>query len=280
MTDWIEIKALFDQAPEDWSIYADAFSRFGCPGSVQSDTPPAISAYMVALEPAEDLAQELGEELKRLGAVAVSISRVPDEDWSETWKQFFKPRRIGENLVIRPTWEEYESSPEDKVIVLDPGQAFGTGDHPTTRLCLELMQTIEFRGKDVADVGCGSGILSIGACFLGARYVDAVDIDTLSVEVSKENAALNRVEFRCVTGDGFSALEKDQYDIVISNIISAVLIKMAPDAASKTKEGGYWIVSGIIKSNWPDVKLAAEKYGFKLNETREEDEWVGASFQR
>lgn len=280
MTDWIEIKALFDVAPDDWSIYADAFDRFGCPGSVQTDVPPTISAYMVGVEGAAAQSALLAEELKRLGVASVEIGTVPEEDWSETWKQFFKPRRIGKQFVIRPTWEEYETQEGDLEIVLDPGQAFGTGDHPTTRLCLELLDSFDLTGKTVADVGCGSGILSIGALLLGAKEVDAVDIDPLSVEVAIENAKLNGVTYRCVAGDGFKALEHEQYDLIVSNIISAILIRLSPDASAYVKPGGHWVVSGIIKQNWPDVLEAAQRVGFTLVKNAEEDEWVAATFLR
>jgi len=280
VTDWIEIKARFEDVPEDWSIYADAFDRFGCPGSVQTDEPPTMSAYMVGVEGANERALELSKELRRLGASSVAIGAVPDEDWSETWKQFFKPRRVGKRFVICPTWEEYEIREGDLEILLDPGQAFGTGDHPTTRLCLQLMEQIDVAGAKVADVGCGSGILSIGALLLGAKEVDAVDIDPLSVEVALENAKINRVEYRCSVGDGFGSLPSREYDIVVSNIISAVLIRLAPEAAAHVKKGGCWVVSGIIKQNWPDVLEAAEKAGFTLSTKAEEDEWVAAVFLR
>lgn len=280
MTEWIEIKACLASAPEDWSLFVDAFDRYGCPGSVQSDDPPSISAYLVSVEGASDQAALLEQELKRLGAVSVSVSRVPDEDWSQTWRQFFKPRRVGARFVIRPTWEPFEAGEGDVEIVLDPGQAFGTGDHPTTRLCLELLEQLELRGKRVADVGCGSGILSIGALKLGAESVDAVDIDPVSVQVALENAALNGVRYACQVGDGFKALPNPPYDAAVSNIISAALIRMAPDAAACVRPGGHWVVSGIIKQNWPDVRDAASRAGFELERTAEEDEWVAAAFLR
>lgn len=280
MTEWIEIKAGFKTAPEDWSVFVDAFDRYGCPGSVQTDDPPSISAYLVAVEGATGQADQLEKELIRLGADTVSVGRVPDEDWSQTWKQFFKPRRVGARFVIRPTWEPFEAGEGDLEIVLDPGQAFGTGDHPTTRLCLELLEQLELGGKRVADVGCGSGILSIGALRLGAESVDAVDIDPVSVQVALENASLNGVTYACRVGDGFKALPDPPYDAAVSNIISAVLIRMAPDAAACVKPGGHWVVSGIIRQNWPDVRDAASRAGFKLERTAEEDEWVAATFLR
>jgi len=279
VNEWLEIKAAFDGAPEDWSVFADAFDRFGCPGSVQTDHPPSISAYLAGVESAQEQAEELAMELRRLGASSVSIMTVPDEDWSETWKHFFKPRRVGRRFVICPTWESCEVAEEDLVIRLDPGQAFGTGDHPTTRLCLELLESFDLSRKRVADVGCGSGILSIGALLLGAAEVDAVDIDPLSVEVALENAKLNGTASRCMVGDGFKALPAGPYDLAVSNIISAVLIRLAPDASRWVAPKGHWVVSGVIRSNWPDVLQAAEKAGFQLMRTTEEDEWVAAAFR-
>ena len=179
--------------------------------------------------------------------------------------------------MVRPTWEEFASSPDDLSIVLDPGQAFGTGDHPTTRLCLELMENVAISGKTVLDIGCGSGILSIGACLLGAKTVLAIDIDPIAVEVAKENRELNGVTFEAIAGEGLSGLKGD-WDVAISNIISATLVRIARDVRDVLNDDSRWIVSGIIVDNWPDVKLAAEKAGFTLLERREEDGWVAATF--
>lgn len=280
MTDWIQITATFSKPPEDWSVFADAFDRFGCPGSIQTDKPPTIGAYLVAVDGARAQAAGLAEELRRLGADKVEQVVVPDEDWSETWKQFFKPRRVGKRFVIRPSWEEFAAGPSDRVIVLDPGEAFGTGDHQTTRLCLELMEEAGLADREVADVGCGSGILSIGSRLLGAKSVIAVDIDPVSVEVAHANAVRNAVSFEVVCGDGFEPFAGRSFDVILSNIISAVLIRLAPQVAAHVKPGGLWIASGIIRQNWPDVLAAAERAGFSLIDLKEEDEWVGATLRR
>lgn len=279
MSNWIEIKAAFDVAPADWSLYVDAFDRFGCPGSLQTDKPPTISAYLIEVEGSAVRAEDLVAELKRLGAASVAIDVVPDEDWSEMWKIHFKSRRIGRGITIRPTWEDAVPLPPNEIeIVLDPGQAFGTGDHPTTRLCLELMQDMPIKGADVYDLGCGSGILAIAASKLGAASVFASDIDGTSVVVSRQNAMLNQVEFQAEEGEGF--LQGGPFDVVISNIISATLIRLSPDAIKHVKPGGYWLVSGIIEGNWPDVQRAASTAGFKLESELKEDEWIGAVFRR
>jgi ribosomal protein L11 methyltransferase len=278
VTDWIEIKAVFDAPPEDWSPFVDAFDRFGCPGSIQSDTPPSLSAYLVDVPGAAARGEELSTELRRLGAREVQTQTVPEEDWSELWKIHFKLRRVGRRFLIRPTWESFAATAADLVIVLDPGQAFGTGDHPTTRLCLQLMEAASLQGKTVADIGCGSGILSVGACRLGASKVFASDIDPLAVEVTRANAQLNNVCFETIAGDGFAVLSEPR-DVVVSNIISATLIRLSPRAARAVKPGGLWIVSGIIKDNWPDVQAAAERQGFVLERVAEEDDWVAATFR-
>lgn len=278
MSVWTEVKATLAQTPEDWGLWAAIFDRHGLEGTVQTDHPPTLSAY---LPPGQELKFDaLRDELIQFGALQVDMRDVAEENWAESWKQFFKPRRVGQRWVIQPTWEEFEAQPDDRVIILDPGQAFGTGDHPTTRGCLELLEEIEVSGRRVADIGCGSGILSVGAAMLGASVVDAVDVESQSVESSRENAARNGVEVNVFEGRGFAPLAPGQYDIVLSNIISAALISIAPDAADRVVPGGCWIVSGIIDANWPDVQKAAESCGFRLDRAIQEDNWIAARFLR
>jgi len=276
---WIEIRAVLDNPPEDWSAYINIFDEHGCPGTLQSDDPPALSAYMAEVNGATRRVDALKNALTQLGVACVQTRIVPEEDWSENWKQHFKTRRVGKRIVIRPTWDVEPPSPADITITLDPGQAFGTGDHQTTRICLQLLEQAELHNKTVADVGCGSGILAITAVKLGAKSVIASDIDEQSVEITKENAKLNGVEFQTYCAAGFDAIQETQ-DVVISNIISATLIRLAPDASRAVKPGGKWIVSGIIEQNWPDVLYAATQGGFALEQLLKEDEWVAATFLR
>lgn len=276
---WTKVTAFLPSAPEDWSAWSFVFERNDLLGTLQTDDPPTMSAYLAPGQ--ESGLEKLKSDLMEFGATKVEIEEVPEENWSESWKQFFKPRRIGGRFLIRPTWEEYEAEPGDLEIVLDPGQAFGTGDHPTTRGCLELLEAEELCGKTVADIGCGSGILSIAAAMLGATEVIGVDTDPISVEASIENAKRNRVEVEARVGKGFSVLDQGStYDVVVSNIISAALIGIAPDAAAFVKPGGSWIVSGIIEANWADVQDAAEQVGFILDQKKQEGEWVSAKFSR
>ena len=221
-------------------------------GTVQTDEPPTLSGYVAPGQ--EDKVDGLRSDLTEFGAVEVRLDEVEEEDWAEGWKQFFKPRRVGQRFVVKPTWEDYDRQPGDLVIELDPGQAFGTGDHPTTRGCLELLEKVGCKGKTVADIGCGSGILSVGAGLLGAASLFGVDVESPAVVSARENLERCGLEGEIHEGRGFDpAPEGATYDLVLSNIISAALIGLAPEASRRVKPGGHWVVSGIIHDNWPDV---------------------------
>lgn len=279
MSVWTKVSAVLTNEPDDWSMWAEAFSRHGIEGTVQTDKPPTLSGY---LSPGQDVKLDaLRSELLDMGAISIELQEVEEQDWSEAWKEFFKPRRVGQRFIVRPTWEEAEVGPDDLEIVLDPGQAFGTGDHPTTRGCLELIEKADCRGKSIADIGCGSGILSVGAGLLGASELILVDYDPVCVTSSLENLKRNNVTGEVHEGLGFQPLAEDkQFDIVLSNIISAALIRLAPEAADRIKPGGLWIVSGIIEANWPDVLTRAKTCGFELVETFAEGDWIAATLRR
>lgn len=276
---WTKITAVLDNQPEDWSLWCEVFARHGIAGTLQTDNPPTLTGY-VAPNDGEKISP-LREELLGFGAQEVQIGEIEEEDWAEAWKQFFVPRRVGRNFVVTPSWTDYDAKPGDMVITLDPGQAFGTGDHPTTRGCLELLEKVGAEGKSVADIGCGSGILSVGAGLLGAESIVGVDVESAAVSSARENLARNNVCGEIIEGKGFEPLvESDSYDLVLSNIISAALINLAPVVAGKIKPGGHWIVSGIILNNWPDVQAKAKQCGFVLGEVFEEGDWVAAIYHR
>jgi len=276
---WHRISARPPEEPADWSPWAEVFSEAGCPSTQVLDDPARIKGYLEDAPGATERARDLADRLRALGA-HVEVAEVPEEDWSETWKRFFKPFRVGERLVIRPSWEACGLRPGDVEVEIDPGQAFGTGDHPTTRLCLRLLAALPWDGLRVADVGCGSGILGIAAAKLGAAEVVGVDIEEASVEVARENARRNGVSCRWLVGNGFDPLAGETFDAAFSNIISAVLIRIAPDAARAVRRGGLWIISGVIGANWPDVLRAAETAGFGPQEVQREGEWLAAVLQR
>lgn len=273
---WTEVRARFCPPPADWSPVVDVFLIHGVENTLEEED--RLTGCLVDVEGTPDRLEDLRNALIEAGAADVTARPLEEVNWEEAWRAFFKPRRVGHRFVVRPTWETFEARPDDLVIVLDPGQAFGTGDHPTTRLCLELLEDADVEGKQVADVGCGSGILSVGACLLGAARVVAVDIEPQAVEVTRENAALNRVTVEAEVADGVPPSPPGGFDLLISNIISATLIRLVADVRAELKAGGRWVVSGIITSNWPDVQKAAEGLGFIVKEKREEDGWVAATF--
>jgi ribosomal protein L11 methyltransferase len=277
---WIEVRANFAEAPKDWSPIIDLFLQHGIENTLQCDLPASVIACVVEVPGAKEEIDALKLDLAGAGATEVQIGPYEEQDWEQAWKKFFKPRRIGRHFVVRPTWEEFAAEPGDHVIVLDPGQAFGTGDHATTRMCLALIEDADVSEKVVLDIGCGSGVLSIGCKLLGATQVLAVDIDPLAVEVTKENAGMNHVLIRAEVSDGVPAAAGSAPDVVLSNIISAALIRIAADVAHLIRPGGCWIVSGILNANWPDVKESAEASGFTLRDRLEEDDWVAAIFLR
>ncbi|MDX2064816.1 MAG: 50S ribosomal protein L11 methyltransferase [Fimbriimonadaceae bacterium] len=307
---WREIRAHFFPWPVDISPFIDLYLTYGIENTSEADG--WLSGCLPEVAGSAELAAQLATALREHGATEVEIRTFEEENWDQIWKHHFKPRRVGERLVIRPTWEAFAASPNDLVIELDPGQAFGTGDHATTRLCLELLESANPAGKQIADVGCGSGILAIAAKLLGAARVRAADIDPIAVEVARENAARNGVEIEFAVGGGFAPVATDAhgtpgewgedelrlsetgipavdiqvseptvtFDLVLSNIISLVLMRIAADAYAAVRPGGDWIVSGVIESNWPDVRERAESVGFRLVEQRQEDDWIGARFTK
>ena len=275
---WIVVKAVKNDAPADWSPIIDLFRDFGIDNTLEESN--ALTGCYVDVDGVENQIEGLKAALAPFGIDEFSAEPLVEVDWENDWKKHFKPRRIGSHFVVRPTWEEFESETGDHIIVLDPGQAFGTGDHPTTRMCLTFIEEFADSKKSVLDLGCGSGILAIGATLVGSPDVYAIDIDPLAVEVAKENFKLNSVEVRAEVGDVTELNLESGWDIVVSNIISATLINLAPDAHFALKEGGIWIVSGIINQNWADVQKAGAKSGFKLVKFSQEDGWTAGVLQK
>lgn len=199
---------------------------------------------------------------------------VRDEDWETSWKAFFKPQRIGERIVIKPTWEEYEYQENDLIIQLDPGMAFGTGTHATTSLCIRALERTVQPGQQVFDIGTGSGVLAVTAALLGAK-VKAVDLDPVAVRVARENTALNGLENKIQVYLGNLADELDSSaDLVVANIIADVIIVLATDLDRILKPGGICLASGIISSRQADVECEFSARGLKVERVDEEGGWV------
>lgn len=222
------------------------------------------------------------------GRLEAELSSIREEDWANNWKQYFKPIKIGEKLIIKPSWEECSDIENRKILEIDPASSFGTGQHHTTRLCLELLEKSVTGGEQVLDMGCGSGILSIGAILLGAEKAVAVDIDENSAVTAMENAEKNNIpKEKYITYFGNILTDKKladtidmKYDIITANIVADVLIAMKNHFARYIKENGTLIVSGIITERADEVISAIHSSGFKMTEINEKEGWVAVSFIR
>lgn len=199
-----------------------------------------------------------------------------EEDWAEAWKKFYTILHLGQHLVIKPSWLDYTPSPGDIVIELDPGMAFGTGLHPTTRLCLAALEKRMTPGARVLDVGTGSGILSIAAARLGAREITALDTDPIAVETATRNVAIAHVDHLVQVHRGSVELARDgaPFDLVCVNILAEIIADMAPSLALVTRPGGLVIASGILDYKADDVVEAFRAVGIRVIEKKQEEDWV------
>lgn len=252
-----------------------------------------ISCYIDDKIDVKDLCKYIGEQLQdmsaymEVGSGRISIGETDDKDWINNWKEFFHPFRLEENIVIQPTWTETAKVNEDDIVIyIDPGTAFGTGSHETTKLCIANLKKYinPDGGTKVLDAGCGSGILSIIAMKLGADKVYGIDIDELAVKASVENLELNHIassDYDVVKGDVIgdkefaeSVAKIGQYEIVVANILADVIIPLSEVIRPFMKEDGVFITSGIIDTKEEAVKDALLANGFEIIDTTYMGEWV------
>lgn len=222
------------------------------------------------------------------GNPSYEMREVDDEDWANAWKQYFKPIRVSDRLTIKPTWEEYAGGPDELILELDPGMAFGTGTHATTALCLRTLEKVVQPGDDVIDVGTGSGILSIAAAKLGARHVLAVDLDPVAVSSATENAKLNGLEndITVKLSDLLGVLKASEtgasselgvaipVQVVVANILAEIILLFVGDVYEVLQPGGYYVASGIITSKEADVEKALVAAGFAIVDKSYDSDWV------
>lgn len=234
----------------------------------------------IYISPEENPAEAVAFLRERFTAEGIEneilLNECKNEDWENNWKQYFHPIPVGEKLLIRPTWEDEFDAGDRKVLNIEPGLAFGTGTHETTRLCLETLEKHISEGTTVLDIGCGSGILSIAALLLGAKEVTGVDIDALAVKTAIENGEVNNFrapEYNILQGN-LTDKVSGKFDVVVANIVADVIILFCKDVAQFMKDGAVFITSGIIDTREQDVIDAFDKYGFKIEARHTEGGWV------
>ena len=256
----------------------------GLGARIDPSRPATIRAYVPALDrAAADRAVAIVSEalghlqafgLRPIGDLRTTI--VDEADWAEAWKAHFPVMRLGRRLVIKPSWRRHHKADDEVVIDLDPGMAFGTGLHPTTRLCLEALEARADRGPlgRALDVGCGSGILSIAAVKLGATRAVGVDIDPIAIEATIANARHNRVGKRVRARAGTIPSDEGPFDLVLANLIAGLLVEHAANLADELVPGGTLIASGIFIDREPEVRRAFDAAGLDIVGRRDETDWV------
>ena len=286
----IEDASVFEDFLHDdtmnWDYYDEELTKM-------KDCESCIKVYLADNNQGNELFSEINKFLANLkdeyndidfGRLEVVTKLLNDEDWANNWKQYFKPFTVSDKIIIKPSWEEYTESTDGKIILeIDPGMSFGTGQHHTTRLCIEQIIKEMGSGMKVLDMGCGSGILSIASILLGAERCVGVDIDENAVRIAKENAALNNIfedRFTVYCGDVTNdeklqdKIGSIKYDMIAVNIIAQIIMGMSMTFPKFLKKGGLVIASGIIKKYLQDVVDNFESLGFEIMEVDNSEEWV------
>jgi ribosomal protein L11 methyltransferase len=297
---WIEAKVAFHHTDTDLAadLIADIFYEFDLQGVVieDPDIEPnngwaedavarsgghAVIGYFSKGRRAEKkckiLADKIGQLKNTLGLTyRISYKELDEEDWAEAWKAFFWPQRVGAKIVVKPTWREYSARPDDIVVELDPGMAFGTGTHPTTALCIEMIEAHLTAGDSFLDVGTGSGILMVVASKLGADKIYGVDKDEIAVDIATKNLMLNRLnpdQFLVRTGNLLEETES-QYDFIAANILTYVILDLLDSINRVLKSGGIFVCSGILEENQDIVVAKMKDIGFNILEIASKEQWV------
>jgi len=292
--DWKEITINTTLVASD--LLSDFLIGYGAKGVVLGEwEPDKISEYtkVKAYFPfdfveTKELEENIQKEFLRyqecglnVGAKEINFSVVKEEDWANSWKQYFHVLHVGKNIVIKPLWEEYEKKADDIVINFDPGMAFGTGTHPSTQLCMEEIESFFDKDKlnyNVLDLGTGSGILSIQMALMGVNKITAVDNDIVAIKASKENFSLNNLDINIFKGSIDDCSEK--YDFIAGNILAEIIENLAEGISKKLVDNGIFMGSGIINHKKNDVIKKLESFGLKLKKEQYKGDWVMLVFEK
>lgn len=281
MTRWLELEVRADPALAEGMAGILAEVAGGLVESREGGT-PVFRAYLPLDDQVEARVARVRARVRALqeaglaGEAELVLRQSPDQEWENAWKAHFKRERIAPNLVIVPSWEQYQPAAGEAVVVIDPGMAFGTGQHATTRGCLRALARLVRPGMRVMDVGTGSGILAIAAARLGAQAVLALEVDRSAAEVARENVARNGVADRVqvAVSDLTEAAGGACVDLVVANIVAEAVVALVPLLGPHLQPGGWLVASGIVKDREPLVRAAMEEHGFAVEDARREGEWV------
>ena len=273
----------------------EAFRRYGCERIVVEHLDPSgpqprllVKAYAPNDDSREKLMADMEVVVRLLGLVrpvgSLQSRLIQEEDWARAWRKQYTIQHLGKRLVVCPTWLSYEPKRHEVMVRLNPGMAFGTGVHPTTRMCLQVLDDLVESGMRVADVGCGSGILSIAAVKLGASKVLALDVDSLAVKVARENVEANGVSQVVEVAEGTIRHDpthpSPDYDLIVSNITLNPILDLAPHIVNSLRSGGLAVLSGLLREQGPTVESAFESLGASLESRATIDDWLTLIFRK
>jgi ribosomal protein L11 methyltransferase len=257
----------------DWDYFDETI--------IDTNTGVVVKGYYKEDEKFEGYLEEIKKGINNLpefgldkGLGTVNAAKVNEEDWENNWKKYYKPIKVGEKIVIKPIWEEYNKNQDEIVVELDPGMAFGTGTHETTRMCIKALERHVKVDSTVFDIGTGSGILAIAAAKLGAKKTIGVDLDPVAVESAKQNVSYNDLNNIEILYGDLMEVVKGKANIVIANIMADIIMFLTEGVRAFIAEGGYFISSGIILSKKDEVINKLTQCGFKIEEINIEGEWV------
>lgn len=278
---WAEIR--IETTPQAQDAIGELMIENGCAGlAIEGESPLVVRCYLPVDDRLEERLLNIQIGLKELpkfdleiGTGEITVKYSEDKDWAEAWKSFFHTTKVGRHIVVKPSWESYTPEAGDIVLEIDPGMAFGTGNHPTTKLCLEMLEKY-MRGKAVVvDFGTGSGILAVAAAKLGAGLVIAFDSDEVAVRVARENVQGNEAEQVIeVHHTDNPKFINSKVDVIIANIVAEVILSHLDSLAHLLKQSGVLIASGIIKEKQAEVERAIADSGLQIVEAPTEGEWV------